>query len=304
MASKEFEAFYQEILAHRVVGPDEAIANIRESFETFLSEFPPADDITFEKVAIHSLQAERCYAAGSDMSRILLFFHSGAYNAGSTHSHRDLMGRLAKSSRIPVLGINYRLAPEHPYPAALEDAIAVYGYLLEENYKPSDIILIGSSAGGGLALSLLLFLKKNMILMPAGAIGICPWVDLAMQANSIHSNTGKDVITPERLKVSVDLYCNGHDAKDPFISPLYGDLAALPPLMLQCGARELLLDEIKLFAERAKADGTEVTLEIWPEMFHTWQLFASKIPEGQKAIEHMATWIQGCFSKQTSAISS
>ena len=218
MASTEFKAFYQKILS-KPINPHQKIQEIRENFEKLLSEYPPEPDVQFEDFTIKHIPAMKCSVRGQDKKGAILFFHGGAYNVGSNYSHRDLMGRISKASHFPVIGIDYRLAPEHPYPAALEDAIDAYQYLLK-SYKPSEIVLAGSSAGGGLAVSLLLHLKNEKLALPAGAVCICPWVDLAMTGSTIQSNEGKDILTKARLESSVKFYCGSHNKKDPFISPL------------------------------------------------------------------------------------
>lgn len=293
MASAEYEAFYQRMISRFQTGMNsyQAMQDIRAGFEQLLSGYPPDEDVAFEDFTIKQIQATRCAHSTADKTHVILFFHGGGYNAGSNVSHRDLMGRISKASQFPVIGIDYRLAPEHPYPAALEDAYNAYQYLLQ-NHQPSEIILAGASAGGGLILSLLLQLKEQRLPMPAGAVCICPWVDLAMTCRSIQTNDGKDIISKSRLESSVILYCGSQDTKDPFISPLYGDLSGLPPLMIQIGERELLLDEAKSLAKKAKEKGVKVDFEVWPEMCHTWHLFAREIPEGRQAIDKIGSWMR------------
>lgn len=290
MASAAFKTFYEQITS-RAINPNQSIGDIRSSFEKLLSDFDPKPDVRVENFSIGNIPAMKCSASKLAGRGIILFFHAGAYNAGSSFSHRDLMGRISEASGLPVVGIDYRLAPENPYPAAFEDALAAYLYLLQISYQPSEVILAGCSAGGGLILSLMLHLKKERLPLPQGAVCICPWVDLTCTGKSIRVNEGKDILSRTRLKSSADIYLGKQDPKDPFVSPLYGDLAGLPPLFIQIGNRELLLDETIALADHAQNQGIIVDFEIWPDMFHTWQLFAAKIPEGQEAINKIGAWI-------------
>lgn len=294
MASAEYDAFYQRMISRlqTTTNPNPTMQETRDGFEKMLRGYPPDDDVKFENFTIKQIQATRCSLSASDKTRVILFFHAGGYSVGSNYSHRDLMGRIVKASQLPVVGVDYRLAPEHPYPAALEDAFSAYHYVLQSGHQPSEIILAGASAGGGLIISLLLRLKNEGLSLPAGAVCICPWVDLALTGSTLQSNDGKDIISRSRLESSASFYCAGHNAKDPFLSPLYGDLSGLPPLLIQIGERELLLDEVKRLARKAQAQGVRTDFEIWPEMCHTWHLFAREIPEGRQAIDKIGAWIR------------
>lgn len=191
-----------------------------------------------------------------------------------------------------MLGIGYRLAPEHPFPGALEDAMTAYHWLLHHPYPSSHILFAGDSAGGGLALSLCLQAKLEKAPLPAACICICPWVDLAMTGKSYETNKGKDFLRPASLAFAAKMYCNGKDPKNPLISPYYGDLRGLPPLLIQTGESELLLDEAVAIAEKAKKSGVDTVLEKWPEMVHTWHLFARELPEGRDAIEEIGKFVK------------
>lgn len=284
MASPEFKAFYQAVLErNRQSAPaNQSMPEIREGFEKALADCPPDEDIAFHSFQIGKLPLLRCAAPNAHSDRAIVFFHAGGYNAGSNFSHRDLMGRLSRSSKAVVIGVDYRLAPEYPFPAALDDAAQAYAYCLREYPR---LVLGGISAGGGLILSLMFLLKKKKQPLPLGGICLSPWVDLAMKGKSLDAHNGQDLISKARLADSADFYCGSHLRTDPLISPLYGDLSGLPPLLIQVGAREVLLDEIVQLAEKAKQQHVQTEFSIWPEMTHGWPLFSKKLPEGREALE-------------------
>jgi epsilon-lactone hydrolase len=290
MANRELEEFYQTLLGHIPQG-ELTLAKLRQGLEKLLSLFPAAPDVKFHPVSIGKLSAAWIQAPGCTQDRVILFFHGGAYSAGSFESHQDMLGRLAKASKSYILAVDYRLAPEHPFPAAVEDAVISYQFLLKE-FKPEQIFVAGSSAGGGLAIALLLKLIQMKKPLPKAGICLSPWVDLALTGKTLTTNDGKDLIQKERLQMAVDIYLKGHDPKDPLASPLYANLKGLPPLLIQVGSRELLLDEIERFAQKAKESGVDVQLEVYPDMIHTWQLFASKIPDGEAAIQKVGKYIR------------
>ena len=203
--------------------------------------------------------------------------------------------RLGQKSLI----INYRLAPEHPYPAALEDANAAYLWLLEQGYKASQIILAGDSAGGGLVLAALVSLRDHHKSLPAGAVCISPWTDLALTGQSYQSKAGADcMLKLARIDNCAGLYAGDHDRKNPLISPLYADLHGLPPLLIQVGSDELLLDDAVQFAAKVKDAGGDVTLEIWNRMFHVFQIVPI-LPESKKALASIKRFILDTLKRKS-----
>jgi len=226
--------------------------------------------------------------AGSD--GVLLYLHGGAYMLGSPISHRPLTAALVLASGMRVLALDYRLAPEHPFPAAVEDALAAYRWLLESGTPRERIVVGGDSAGGGLALALLVVARYFGMPLPAAALCLSPWVDLEMAGLSWFVNIGADPILPRRDTSAAQTYLNGAPPTTPLASPLYADLAGLPPLLVQVGSVEPLYSEILAFVQKARMAGVDVTLEIWPEMFHVWQIFAAMLPEAREAVEHLATF--------------
>ena len=289
MTSPEFDLFYQQLLS-RTIPANQSITEIRAAFEKLFADSAP--DIHFEQVKLHTLPACWVSAPHVNKNRVILFFHGGGFTIGSTHSHRDFLGRLSRACNSPILGIDYRLAPEHPFPAALDDALAAYQWLLLHHpVPPSRLVLAGISAGAGLILSLCLHLQMKNIPLPAACLSLCPWVDLAMTSPSIQTNEGKDVLTIDRSQSSAKMYYGNNDPKNPLISPLYGNLQGLPPLFIQTGTRDLLFDEAVAFAAKAKQAGVQVTLEKWQDMVHSWTLFSSRFPEGQEAIDQIGKFL-------------
>lgn len=291
------EKFYQTLLAHIPQG-ELSLAKIRQGFEKLMADFPAAPDVRFDEFSIGKLSAAWVYTPGCTKDQVILFFHGGGYISGSFYSHQDLIGRLAKATGCTVLAVDYRLAPEHPFPAALEDALLSYEFLIQQKIPPAHIFVAGSSAGGGLALSLMLKLIDRKEVLPRGAICISPWVDLALTGKTLDSNEEKDILQKDRIQMAADTYLQGHNPKDRLASPLYGDLKDLPPLLIQAGTRELFLDEIERFAKKAQESGVKVDFQRFDEMIHTWHLFASQIPDGQDAFNKIGKFVKkiGSFS--------
>ena len=229
-------------------------------------------------------------------SGVILYLHGGAYALGSINVHREWIARLASATRTRALAINYRLAPEHPFPAALEDTLSTYHWLLDQGTDPAQIFIAGDSAGGGLALAALLSLRDAGDPLPAGVICISPWADLALSGASIQSKAKLDpILDPGSLRMYAAYYAGDQDLTLPLLSPLYADLNGLPPLLIQVGSDEILLDDARRLAERAREAGVEVTLELWDEMFHVFQLF-SFLPETKKAVAQIVAFVADSLS--------
>jgi len=229
----------------------------------------------------------------TEKEALILFLHGGGFSVGSSISHRPLCARIADSSQCKLLIVNYRLAPEHRYPIALEDALFTYQWLLK-NYPGRSIIVIGDSAGGGLAMALLLLIKEKSLPMPIGAVGISAWLDLECTSASYQTNKEIDLLaSAEGLRFVGRGYANKKINKAPLVSPFYAtDLSGLCPLLLQVGSAETLLDENINFAEQAKKDSVNVELQIWPNMVHVWHSLYGMVPEAAEAIDAIATWIK------------
>ncbi len=222
---------------------------------------------------------------------VILYLHGGAYALGSINTHREFVARLAHATHLRGLAINYRLAPEYPYPAALEDATVAYRWLLAQGLSPSQIIIAGDSSGGGLALATMVALRDAGETLPAGAVCISPWTDLAMTGASIESKAKADpILNGDSLKRYASYYAGAHDRMMPLISPTYADLSGLPPALIQVGTDEILLDDARRCAARAREAGVDVTLEVWDEMFHVFQLIPF-LPETKEALRSITEFV-------------
>ncbi len=226
-------------------------------------------------------------------SRVILYLHGGGYAIGSNYTHLELAARIGRAAKAQVAMAEYRLAPEHPYPAALEDAYAVYDYLLQQRIDPSRIVIAGDSAGGGLTVALLQYIKKQKRPMPAGAVCLSPWLDLSCSISTLSKELSQDpLISPERIKYFARHYAGNADRTQPGLSPFFGDLSGLPPILIQVGEDEILLAECRLFTKRANQRGSAVELEVWPGMFHVWQFAARFLPEARTAINKIGLFVR------------
>jgi acetyl esterase/lipase len=223
---------------------------------------------------------------------VVLYLHGGGYVSGSPRTHRLITTQIARIAGARVLAVDYRLAPEHPYPAALADAWAAYWWLLTQGVFSSDIIIAGDSAGGGLAIALALALRDANMPLPAGVIGLSPWLDLALEGESVQCGESVDYLNPRVLKGCAQLYLNGSDLHTPLASPLYADLQGLPPLLVQASTSELLVDDSRRFAERARAAGVAIELQLWDDLVHVFQFFYLIAPDARAALEQIGRFIR------------
>jgi monoterpene epsilon-lactone hydrolase len=223
---------------------------------------------------------------------IILYLHGGGYTMGSLVSHRSLAARIAVAARKRLLLLDYRLAPEHPFPAAIEDAVFAYRWLLEKDVSPLDIALAGDSAGGGLVMATLVSLRDENAPLPAAAVCLSPWTDLAITGESYRTKSKADpCLTSGHLREIAQDYLQDTDPHNPAASPIYADLHHLPPLLIQVGSREILLNDATRLASRARDEGVEVTLEIWSGMIHVWQMAARVLPEARQALENIGGFL-------------
>lgn len=265
-------------------GRETPVAQMRADWDAlFWSDALPAQ---VEEVDAGGVPAQWLLADGADGSRVLVYFHGGGFQVGSLRSHRDLMVRLSAAANCRVLGVDYRLAPEHRFPAPLLDAVAVYRWALAQGVPAANIALAGDSAGAGLVLSSLLVLRDEAVALPAAAVTLSAWTDLLANGKSYETRAANDPIHQRRMILAMARNYLGESgaAADPRASPLYGDLRGLPPLLLQVGDRETVLDDSRDFTAKARAAGVEVELEVVDGMIHVFQQFADTLPQARAAI--------------------
>jgi len=230
---------------------------------------------------------------GKDSGRVILYLHGGGYVICSPRTHRDLLWRLARACSARVLAPDYRLAPENPHPAAVEDALKAYRWLLKSGVKSARIAVMGDSAGGGLALVLLQRLRDKKIPLPACAVCLSPWTDLTASGESMEKNRRKDpLLSPEAIRIFARHYAPEGDLGQPSISPLFGDFRKLPPLLIQASSSEILMDDARRAAERAKAAGVDTEITLWPGMIHVFQALASYLKDSRRAIREIGKFVE------------
>ncbi|MCX8072806.1 MAG: alpha/beta hydrolase [Candidatus Binatia bacterium] len=250
-------------------------------------------DVEMSSVEAEGVPAAWVVVPESEAHRVVLYLHGGGYVIGSIRTHRDLAQRIARAARARVLLIDYRLAPEHPHPAAVEDSTQAYRWLLRQGFEPAAMAVAGDSAGGGLTVATLVALRDAGDPLPAAAVCLSPWVDLEGLGESMTTKADVDpMVQREPLLRMAAMYLGGKDPRTPLAAPLYADLKGLPPLLIQVGTAETLLDDSMRLAERARAAGVDVTLEPWEDMIHVWQAFASMLPEGQQAIDRIGEFLR------------
>jgi len=272
-------------------------AEVREMMDQTTSRFPsPPPHVRILPVKVAGRPAEWVEAGLFDLpatAPVVLFLHGGGFVCGSPKTHRSMTWRLAEAAGARVLALDYRLAPEHPCPAAVDDAVAAYRWLMErQGVSPTRIAVAGDSAGGGLAFAALLKMKEEGLPIPASIVGFAPWVDLQMRGDSAVFNADKDpLLQPHFTHPAVEAYLAGGDPAQPAASPLNGDLKGLPPALLQVGSTEILLDDSRRLASALKDAGVDVTIEIWPDFPHVAQIFAFFLPEGRDALAQAGNFI-------------
>ena len=270
-----------------------AILRFREQCEDGARRFGkiPAS-LTSEPVNIGPMRAEWLQPPHATRDKVIFFVHGGGYVSGSCSDHRVHIAKFVAGTGLPALSYEYRLAPEHPYPAALEDSVTAYEWLLSLGVRPANIVFAGDSAGGGLLLALMLVLKNRGVPLPAAAVALSPWTDLSCSGAS-YSENAKKCLSPDGCWTAYSRhYTDGQDPKDPFVSPLFGDLAGLPPLLLFAGSDEILLDDSVGFAEKARAAGVDAEIVVGEGLFHCYPVCAPMFPEATEAMGHVCDFIK------------
>jgi acetyl esterase/lipase len=265
----------------------------RREWEAAAAQAKLPADITIVAVDAAGIAAEWVSSPSAAPQAVLYYLHGGGFTAGSCMTHRELAAHLCIDSGVRVLLIDYRLAPEQPFPAALEDAAAGYQWLLAQGIPPQQIVIGGDSAGGGLALATMVWLREQAVELPAAGVLLSPWTDLALAGPSMQTRAELDPLCSQAsLQRAAHCYLAGADPTDPFVSPVYAELYGLPPLLIQVGDHEVLLSDSTRVAEQAQAQGVEVILEIYDELWHVFQSWAAALPEGRQAIERIGAFIR------------
>lgn len=273
--------------------PETPLAIMRQEWEAGASQVVLPPGITVSPVDAGGVHAEWISNPTAALQHVLLFLHGGGYNAGSCITHRELAARLSLAANIRVLLLDYSLAPENPFPAAIEDVAAGYRWLLEGGIVPEQVVIGGDSAGGGLALATLVWLRDHGVPLPAAGVLLSPWLDLTLTGPSFQTRAAVDPLGSYKgFQRAVGYYLGTSDPTHPLASPLFADLRDLPPLLVQVGEHELLLSDSTRLAERAREAGVEVKLEVWEAMWHVWHAWAGTLPEGQQAIERIGAFIR------------
>ena len=274
-----------------VLKPGASLAMMRTGLELMGQANEPLAEVRTSPVNANGVECFWLNTEKNMDSPIILYFHGGGYVMGSALSHRALIERLVVATGGKLLAVNYRLAPEHPFPAATDDALNVYQWLLEQNFSADKIAIVGDSAGGGLALSTLTAIRDSDLALPGSATLISPWVDLEATGNSMKTKASLDpMVQKSTLEHLAPMYLNGADPRTPLAAPLFADLRGLPPLLIQVGSAETLLDDSNRLVKKLKLAGSPVTLEVWDDMIHVWHLFAPMLDKGQQAIERVAAF--------------
>lgn len=292
MASAQLQEVITALKANPI-DPGASVEELRAWMEA--SEAP--EGTTATPVDAGGVPAEWVVADGAASDCRLLYLHGGGYVIGGPDSHRDLAGRISKASDCSLLVLDYRLAPENPFPAAVEDAHTALRWMRDNGpdgpAQARITFVAGDSAGGGLTISALIVARDAGDPLPDAAVTISAWADLACTGESMKTRADVDpMVTEDVLQRMTKEYVQGSDPKTPLASPLFADLSGLPPLLMQVGDAEVLLDDTTRLAEKAKAAGVDVTVEVWPEMMHTFQLFAGMLPEGQQAIDRIGEFLK------------
>lgn len=278
----------------------ESILKFREEVEAGAGKFGKLPkDISVEPESVDDLYAEWISPIGVSSDRVMLYFHGGGYVSGTCYSHRSITSKFVKGTGMPAFLFEYRLAPEYPYPAALDDSLKAYNWLLEKGIDPSRIVFVGDSAGGGLCLATLLAIKDREIHLPAAAVAYSPVTDFKCTGES-HQSKLKVCLSPEGMTQALAKHYSGdYDLDLPYISPLYGNLEGLPPLMLFAGEDETLRDDAIRFGEKANAAGVNVALRIGEGMFHCYPATAPLFPEATQAFEEICSFIKSSTENTT-----
>ena len=289
----------KEIIAAKRKNPyteNKSIKQLREETEEAGSKIPLPENTKVEKIIADGVHAEWISCGKVNTNKIFMFIHGGGYYRGSIASTRATVARISEQAGVQCLSINYRLAPENPFPAAIDDTYTAYNWILKQGINPQNIIVSGQSAGGGLCLALLLKIKDNKGTQPLGAVAISPWTDLSQSGNTMKTNEEIDpIISKKYLDRMAGLYLKDLSFSLPLASPLFGDLSELPSILIQVGTAETMLDDSKRFYEKAKKANVDINIEIWTDMFHGWHGNAHILKDAELAIESIGNFCKKLY---------
>ncbi len=278
-------------------GPDLAAppAQARADFEALLANVPVSPDLKIEAASAGGVPGLWIDAPEARQDRVLLYLHGGGYVAGSANGYRSLVGELGRATKARALAIDYRLAPEHPFPAAVDDAVAAYRSLLDRSVSAKSIVFAGNSAGGGLVVTVMMAVRDSGLPLPAAGLSISPWLDLECSGASMKTKAASDLaLTRDELLHAGRSYRGdtAGDGRGGQLAPLNANLSGLAPLLVQVGSAEILLDDATRLAARAGAADVSTRLEVWPNMPHVWHLFGFMLSEGRDAIRSAGTFLE------------
>lgn len=292
MASQEL-SMVMNLLKSLRPASEPTIPEMRAGMEAIAGAAVIPADVQREPVSAGGVPAEWVAAENADRPRVILYLHGGGYVLGSINTHRELGSRLSRAAAARVLLIDYRLAPEHPHPAAVDDAVTAYRWLLSQGVSPSRLVVAGDSAGGGLTVATLVAVRDAGLPVPAAGVCLSPWVDLEGIGESMVTKAAVDpMVQRDGLLKMAEAYLGGHSARTALAAPLYADLSGLPPLLIQVGTAETLLDDSTRLAECARKAGVQVSLEPWEDMIHVFQAFAAMLPEARQAIDRIGEFVR------------
>ncbi len=273
--------------------PGQSLTEQRTRMDSLATFFPLPEGMENAPATIGGITGEWVRARRARSDAVLLYLHGGGYVVGSPVSHRHLAGALSEATGLSVFSPDYRLAPEHPLPAAVDDAVAAYKGLIDSGIASARIAIAGDSAGGGLTLATLIAARDKGLPMPACAIAISPWADLSQGSDAYRTRAARDpMITKAGLDESAAHYLGGADAKTPLASPVFADLKGLPPLLIQVGTDEVLHDDSMTLKTRADEAGVDVSVESWGGMVHVWHIFFPLLSEGRDAIARIGAFVK------------
>ena len=283
-----------DLLTSRESPENPTLEDSRERWEKLARAIGGDTAASVLRVDADGVPAELVSSGEASSGRAILYLHGGGYVIGSPATHRELARRLSVAADADVLSIDYRLAPENPFPAAVEDAVSAYRWLVGQGCDPAGVAIAGDSAGGGLTVATLVSLRDQGLPLPACGVCLSPWVDMEGIGDSMTSRAALDpMVQREGLVAMAEIYLGGADSRTPLAAPLYADLHGLPPLLIQVGTSETLYDDATRLSTRAEAAGVETCFESWDEMIHVWHLFAPMLDDGQRAIERIGEFVRG-----------